>query len=222
MSEPLILAFDSSGPYCAAALLAGDTIVAQNVEEMTKGQAERLMGLLDDTLAQGGASWPELTALGVGIGPGNFTGIRIAVSAARGLALSLGVEAIGVNSLEAIALSAPRTRPVVALVDARGGQVYAAGFRPDGSPMGQIALGTTDSVQAGFDPTAFDVTGFGAEQIAVAKHGTALPFALADLAPTIARIAASRLGQNAPRPAPLYIRAPDAAPPRDPAPVILD
>ena len=86
-SDPTILAFDTSAAHCAAALLRDGEIVTSCAEPMTRGQAERLMPLLHEVLALGGCTWADLDAIGVGIGPGNFTGIRISVSAARGLAL---------------------------------------------------------------------------------------------------------------------------------------
>jgi len=70
---------------------------------MARGQAERLMPMLEEMLAQAGHAWRDLAAIGVGTGPGNFTGIRIAVSAARGLSLALGVPAIGVSGFEILA-----------------------------------------------------------------------------------------------------------------------
>ena len=86
MTHPVILGFDTSGHHCAAALRWGDDQVAHVTEDMAKGQAERLMPLLQALLDQEGYSWADLDAVAVGVGPGNFTGIRIGVSAARGLA----------------------------------------------------------------------------------------------------------------------------------------
>ena len=97
----LILGFDTSGPHCTAALLAGDGLRAARHETLARGQAERLMPMLEEVLAEAGHGWRDLTAIGVGVGPGNFTGIRIAVSAARGLALGLGIPAVGVSGCEA-------------------------------------------------------------------------------------------------------------------------
>ncbi|MGI9388758.1 MAG: tRNA (adenosine(37)-N6)-threonylcarbamoyltransferase complex dimerization subunit type 1 TsaB, partial [Boseongicola sp.] len=101
--DPTILAFDTSAAHCAATLLQGGEIVAARHEEMQKGQAERLFPMLDEVLDEAENSWSDLDGIGVGTGPGNFTGIRIAVSAARGLALSLGVPAVGVNLFDALA-----------------------------------------------------------------------------------------------------------------------
>ncbi|MCK8482986.1 tRNA (adenosine(37)-N6)-threonylcarbamoyltransferase complex dimerization subunit type 1 TsaB [Aliiroseovarius sp. S2029] len=201
--DPLILAFDTSAAHCAAALLSGETIVASRYEDMARGQAERLMPLLEDLLAEAAFSWTDLDAIGVGIGPGNFTGIRISVAAARGLALSLDVPAIGVSSLDAQAFDAQR--PVWSLIDARRDHVYAQYLR-DGAPDDAPML-------------------LSSREVAKLKGARIGPNAMADPAPTIARIAAKRLAAAGPtpipRPAPLYIRAADAAPPRDPAPVIL-
>ncbi len=112
MSDPLILAFDTSAAHCAAALLCGDTVLATRAEEMGRGQAERLFPLLEEVLADKGVVWGDLQAIGVGIGPGNFTGIRISVSAARGLALALRIPAIGISTFDAIALTSDATPAV--------------------------------------------------------------------------------------------------------------
>ncbi|MFD1509540.1 tRNA (adenosine(37)-N6)-threonylcarbamoyltransferase complex dimerization subunit type 1 TsaB [Lacimonas salitolerans] len=128
-SDALVLAFDTSAAHCAAALLSGDRIVAQRAEDMARGQAERLFPLLDDMLTEAGVAWADLTRIGVGIGPGNFTGIRISVSAARGLALSLGIPAIGVSTFDAIRHDQPQAR---AAVPAPRDHVYLV---QDGTPV---------------------------------------------------------------------------------------
>lgn len=113
----LTLSFDTSAAHCAVALTNGDQVLAAFTEALKKGQAERLFPMLEDLLDQAGTTWSDLDRIGVGIGPGNFTGIRIAISAARGLALSLDCPAIGVstfavihhlNPTKAAAVPAPR------------------------------------------------------------------------------------------------------------------
>ncbi|SIS66542.1 tRNA threonylcarbamoyl adenosine modification protein YeaZ [Roseivivax lentus] len=128
-SDRLILGFDTSAAHCAAALLSGDRVLGISAEEMRQGQAERLMPMLEQVLAQAGAGWADLSRIGVGTGPGNFTGIRIAVSAARGLALALDIPAIGVTSFEATD-PAPGSLPAVA---APREQVYL--HRPGAAPI---------------------------------------------------------------------------------------
>lgn len=203
--DPLILAFDTSAAHCAAALLSGDQILAEAWEEMDKGQAERLLPLCEALLAQAGHDWRDLAALAVGTGPGNFTGIRIAVAAARGLALSLGIPAIGVTRLESLAHGLPR--PVTVIEDARRGEAYVQTFTADGA--GRAALCKMGDIA---HPAPY-LTGSAAGPMALPP---AMP-----LTHAIARIAASRLGTDQPRPAPFYLRGADAAPLSDPPPVIL-
>ncbi len=98
--KPLILAFDTSAAHCAAALSLNDRVLDAVCEPMKKGQNERLIGLLEDLMARHSVEWSDLDALGVGVGPGNFTGIRIGISAARGLSLGLDTPAYGVNGFQ--------------------------------------------------------------------------------------------------------------------------
>ncbi|KFE35795.1 tRNA (adenosine(37)-N6)-threonylcarbamoyltransferase complex dimerization subunit type 1 TsaB [Thioclava atlantica] len=203
MRDRMILGFDTSAAHCAAALLSGDEIVALRAEEMGRGQAERLMPLLEEMLAEQGIGWRDLSVIGVGIGPGNFTGVRIAVAAARGLALSLKIPAIGVSSLDALAEDGPR--PMRALLDARRGDVYVQDF--GGGPRPSPDLVPRDEAIAEAAAEGLDIVeGVSAEALATA----------------IARIAARRADTQQPRPAPLYLRSADAAPPADPPPRILD
>jgi tRNA threonylcarbamoyl adenosine modification protein YeaZ len=94
-------------------LLCGPKVLATKAEEMGRGQAEHLIPLLEQLLAENGRTWADLDAIGVGVGPGNFTGIRISVSAARGLALGLNIPAIGVSSFDAIRADHPDLTPAV-------------------------------------------------------------------------------------------------------------
>jgi tRNA threonylcarbamoyladenosine biosynthesis protein TsaB len=196
-----ILAFDCSAPHCAAALLWQGGVILRD-EPMEKGQAERLMPLLEELLAEAGLVWADLKALAVGTGPGNFTGVRIAVSAARGLALGLGIPAVGVTRLEALAHGLPR--PVMVIEDARRDQLYVQLFAPGGAGVAHLADRITPICPA---------TGSGAGP-------AALPPAM-PLVEAIARIAAACADTPQPAPAPFYLRGADAAPPSDPPPVIL-
>ncbi|NHB76258.1 tRNA (adenosine(37)-N6)-threonylcarbamoyltransferase complex dimerization subunit type 1 TsaB [Rhodobacter calidifons] len=196
-----ILAFDTSAAHCAAALLLQGRVI-QRLEPMERGQAERLMPMLEEVLAEGGIGWRDLRALAVGTGPGNFTGVRIAVAAARGLALGLGIPAVGVSRLEALAHGLPR--PLVVIEDARRGQVYVQLFTPAGPGPAHLADRIVPAC-----PATGSAAGPGA-----------LPPAM-PLVEAIARIGAERAASPQPSPAPFYLRGADAAPPADPPPVIL-
>jgi len=197
-----ILAFDTSAAHCAAALLLGDRVILRD-EPMEKGQAERLVPLLEEVLAEGGITWRDLKALAVGTGPGNFTGVRIAVATARGLALGLGIPAIGVTRLEALSYGLPR--PVTVIEDARRGEIYVQRFAAGGPEAARLA-------QVG-EAVAGPVTG------SAAGYGSLLP--AMPLVEAIARIGAERATGPKTRPAPFYLRGADAAPSSDPPPVIL-
>ena len=185
-----LLAFDTSAAHCAAALLLDDRVITR-VDEMAKGQAEHLMPMLEEMLAAERLTWADLDGVGVGVGPGNFTGIRIALSAARGLALGLGKPAIGVNGFDARAHG--EVLPFTATIPAPRGQSYVQNFDPTGA---------TDVPQQLMQEAGQQKT-------------------TADLIAATARVAADRLHSQADRPSPMYIRSADAAPPRDPAPTIL-
>ena len=200
-----VLAFDTSAAHCAAALLLPGGRVLNRLEPMEMGQAERLMPLLEELLQAAGLGWSDLTRLAVGTGPGNFTGVRIAVAAARGLALGLGIPAIGITRLEALAFGLPR--PITVVEDARRGEVYVQGFGTETSEA--LLLDGSDL------PHVLET----AQVTGSAAGPAALPPAM-PLAEAMARLAAARdLPQ--PRPAPFYLRGADAAPPSDPPPVIL-
>lgn len=189
-----LLAFDTSAAHVAAALHVDGTLVQSRLQPMKRGQAEQLMPTLEEMLGAQGLSWRTLDAIGVGIGPGNFTGIRISVSAARGLALGLGVPAIGVDRFDLIDhLSGGQGLACVPATQDRlyirqSGAVPRLAEREDAEALG-LALQ--------FEPEGFNP------------------------APLIAQIAATRLSADHPRPAPLYIKEADAAPARDAPPRLI-
>lgn len=193
-----ILAFDTSGAHCAAAIVwpSGARKPTCAVDVMAKGQAEALLPMIEQLLHAQGLVWADLAAIGVGVGPGNFTGIRISVALARGLALGLGVAAIGVSSFDARALGCDLADFWVTIPAPRG-QFYAQRFGQNAPAM------LRDAPPLGAPVLAVD--GFDA----------------ADLVLNIAGIAAHRLGGQNPAPAPFYLRPADAAPPSDLPPAIL-
>lgn len=211
--DRLTIGFDTSAAHCAAALVLGDRVLVLREEAMATGQAERLMPLLAEVLAEAGLGWRDIARIGVGTGPGNFTGTRIAVAAARGLALGLGVPAVGVDLFAARSLGLPR--PLAVVEDARRGEIHLQVFGPEGpQPPGLMEPSGLATVIG-----ALPLTGSAAQAAAALTGSVVLPPAM-PLAVAIARIAASA-PEGVPRPAPVYLRAADAAPPRAAPPAIL-
>lgn len=160
MTEPLILGFDTSAAHCAAALIRGNSVLHAFGENMARGQAERLIGLLNETLTSQGLDWSDLSALAVGVGPGNFTGIRIGVSAARGLAMGLGIPSYGVTGFEArMRLAAPGTRVAIA---APREMAYIL------NPDGPISVPMDDIAHPAPEPTPAELA------VAIAEHAVSL------------------------------------------------
>ncbi len=144
----IVLGFDTATPATAVALRLADGTTLRARDDPAPGErpghTARLLPLADDLLAQAGVGWSALQRIAVGVGPGTFTGLRVGVATARGLAQSLGVEVVGVGTLEVLARAALRAavgegeqQPhVLAAIDARRGEAFAAawGAESDGPP----------------------------------------------------------------------------------------
>jgi tRNA threonylcarbamoyladenosine biosynthesis protein TsaB len=117
----LVLAFDTATDRAASALVDGGEVLGERCS-----RASTLLADVDALLRQAGAQPHDVTGLAVGIGPGSFTGIRIGLAAARGLALALDVPAAGVSTLDAFAAGAPAATPVI---DAKRREVFVPGPR---------------------------------------------------------------------------------------------
>ncbi len=130
-AEKPVLGIDTSGSACAAALVCGGQAVAQRNEPRDKGRVERLFPMMFEIMSEAGCDWRDLKALAVVTGPGNHTGIRLAVSAARGLSLSLGIPAVGVSAFAAACLGVDQ--PCLVMVEAPRGRAHAK-MIPGGEP----------------------------------------------------------------------------------------
>src|SRR5690348_13641272 len=104
-----ILAFDTSGAVCAAAVLRGGVLAARRAAPMERGHAQALAPMLADTMAEAGLGFDALDAIGVTVGPGAFTGIRIGLATARGIGLAAALPVYGVTGFAAIASAVPES-----------------------------------------------------------------------------------------------------------------
>lgn len=209
----ILLSIDTAGIDCSAAVYDTDsaTLLSAVSEEIGKGHAERLMDVIDQALDLASVDFKSVGRIAVVIGPGSFTGIRVGVATARGLALSLGVECVGVTTLEALAAYELREHssgaPIVVAMDAKRDEIYAQAFSVTGEPLNDAAALSAAGVESLAGSLSARLTGSWAARLA----GAADARDRFDIA-TVARIGAGKKNVGAQRPKPLYLRGPDAKP----------
>ena len=211
-----LLVIDTALGLCTAAASDGGRIVARS-EPMARGHQEALAPLARAVMAEAGLAFGDLVGIGVTVGPGSFTGLRVGLAFAQGLGAAVDRPVVGLSTLDALAASAESDDgPVAAIVDARRGQVYARLFASDGSPLDAAEATPLTALGGRLDQAgaAGRLVGTGARLAAeAAPLWTALDLA----GPTpralirLTERALSRGEFGAPRPQ--YLRAPDATPP---------
>jgi len=206
-----ILALDTALAACSAAVWAdGRTLAAEQVA-MQRGQAEAVIPMVERVLRAAGLGYGELDRFAVTVGPGSFTGIRVGLAAARGLALATGKPLIGVTALEALAATAQRSIPILAAIAARRGEIYAQLFDGTDTAPRAMTIAAASALALGSSGVA---VGDGAALLALPVGWRVLDVTLPDCT-AIATLAAARPVPDRP-PGPLYLRAPDATPAKVP------
>ncbi len=156
----IVLGLDTATPATVVGLRLADgrTLQARDDPEAQQrpGHATRLLPLANDLLAEANIDWHELERIAVGVGPGTFTGLRIGIATARGLAQSLGVELVGVSSLRALAHGASdQAQRVLAVIDARRREVFLAAYE-DGQELIAPQAVSPDGVAELLESAAID------------------------------------------------------------------
>ena len=206
-----VLAFDTSAAHCAVSLFINGECFDERIEPMVKGQAERLFPLCEKILTLANISWRKLDAIGVCIGPGNFTGVRVGVSAARGLSLSLKIPAIGISRLEAMALDSKSKASVI--MDARQDKIYIQDFF-DGIASNKPKIINTQNADFSIDA----IINSDDKNIDLFKNVNVPKCTLPN---AIARLAINRIGSENSRPAPMYLQEPNADLPKEQPPKLI-
>ena len=132
-----LLAIETSTECCSVALLHGDALIERS-ELAPRRHAELVLPMAESLLREAGLKRTQLDGIAVGRGPGAFTGVRLAISVAQGLAFALDLPVVTVSSLAALAMQAPRNEAsTLAVIDARMGEVYAGAFAHDANGLVQ-------------------------------------------------------------------------------------
>lgn len=213
-----ILAIDTSHGVCSVAISDGDVIIAEKTDLEPTKQAERLLPTINQLLLDNKISYSELAAIAADIGPGSFTGVRIGLAAARGIALAAKLPLIGVTSLEALAYEARLENSdaaILAVLDARRGQVYVQDFYKNHESE-PLMLEYAD-VASKYTSQQFTIVGDGASLIEPHMQQSGANYSIIEgytipNASAVAKAAFDKFkhGNFSVNPAPLYIRPPDA------------
>lgn len=199
-AEKTTLAIDTTAAQCAVALVSGDQEKVRS-ERMERGHAERLMQMIEEVT---GEDYERLDRIAVCTGPGSFTGIRVGLSAARGLAMGLGVPCIGISRFEVLAfMHGPADGEIIVSIRGRGDVIYLQNFRnggPENSPYQSTEM--PEGQVCGDGVPGADISAALIDPVALARL--------------------SALRPDSAYPAPLYLRDAEAAPSRDVPPKLLD
>jgi tRNA threonylcarbamoyladenosine biosynthesis protein TsaB len=216
-----VLAIDTALAACSAAVLdtANGGIVASESLPMTRGHAEALMPLIARVVKKSGVAFAALERVVVTTGPGSFTGLRVGISAARGLGVATDIPVVGVTTLSAYAapyLAADDQIPVVVAIDARHEHVYLQVFGAGGRTLIAARLAPLNEAVRAASEAPARIVGSAAKAVAGGLAQTAPAPVIVDArdAPDIAWVAqiGAAVSEAQAPPKPQYLRAPDAQP----------
>lgn len=199
----LILAFDTTAAACSLVLWRDGDVLHSARVVMDYGQAEALMPMIEQAMAAAGLSYAELDRIAVTIGPGSFTGVRVGLAAARGIAMAADKPVVGVTTMDVLAHAVPESElrnsaGVIVAIDTKRGDFFAQKFTVGRAAIGEIVTLTPDELRTWSGSDSWIVVGTEAD---------ALPDAV-----VLARLAAERAPQ-AGGPMPLYVHAPSVTMP---------
>jgi len=221
----MILALDTCFNACSVAIGPGSGGVVDSVverfEEMPSGQAERLLPMIAEALAEAKITLADVTLIAVTSGPGTFTGTRIGIAAAKGLALDRAIPLVGLSSLHLIArevaVRASPTRDICVAIDVRREELYVQVFDPSGLiSRTEPTLMTVKQVLEIVRLRDVVLTGSGVSLMA--EHGAFQPGDCLEMPTALPKaryaldVVSARRQQGARAISPLYLRAPDAKP----------
>lgn len=216
----ILLGLDTALSACSVAVTRDGEVLAAASEPMLRGHQERLAPMVQAAMTAAGVPFAAVDRVGVTVGPGSFTGLRVGIAAARGFALATNKPAIGLTTLAAFAaplIAEDDTLPVVAAIDARHEHVYLQVFGPGGRTLVPPRVASLrDALRAATTSRGARLVGTGASLLAAAWPTSERPPRSVEQrgAPDIDWIA--QLGAAAPEdagpPKPLYLKPPDAQP----------
>ena len=214
-SERAILALDTAGASCSVALWRG-SLIAQQHEEMLRGQSERLLPMIVELLDGVAWSFADLDALAVTRGPGAFTGLRIGLAAVRGLAFARALPVVAVTCFEAVAVAIPqaqrRDRCLAVALESRRQDIYLQTFDLEDRPLSPPAAVSLEDLGSRLSEGRWLLAGDAKRRAAARCAGDRVRLYDGDdrvTAARVAQLAAGRPAEAGGRLEPLYLRPPD-------------
>ena len=217
-----ILAIDTAGAACSAALWRDGRVIAGRFEAMRRGHAERLVPMIEAVMAEGAAKYSDLEFVAVTLGPGGFTGVRIGLATARGLALACGRPLVGMSSFRVLAAAAKADVPpdgsLAVVIDAKRRDLYVQSFAVDLQPQSDPLSILPEALADFLPPGPLVLVGDGAAQASAGLDAADRPYTISrapgvvDAARLAELVAAREFDAAAGPPEPLYLRPPDATP----------
>ena len=214
-----ILALDASGAACSVAVMQGGNLIAARREPMDRGHAEALMPLVLGAMDEAAINFTDLAAIAVGVGPGSFTGIRIALAAARGLGLAAKRPVVGIDSFSAVAAQLARSdlagRSLLVVIESKRNELFGQYFDSDLRVIGGPLVLAPGALLQQRPAGSLLIAGDGAVRM---PAGVGIEAAGKDLRPDARAIARLALAGHAVLAArPLYLRGADVTLPRETA-----
>jgi tRNA threonylcarbamoyladenosine biosynthesis protein TsaB len=223
----IVLGVDAASTACSAAVLIDGRVAAERFMAMERGQAEALVPMIGEVLANAGVAVAGLGAVAVTVGPGAFTGVRIGLAAARGLAVATGLPCVGITTFEAVAEPvAGELGPgatLVAAIESKREEIFLQAFDGALVPLGEAFAATPEEAAARLPGGELVVAGDAAQRLIaglVLGRGRAARIAAASGPPRASYVAMIgerrvRAGAVGGLPRPFYLRPPDARPMMD-------
>ena len=198
----MLLALDTSSDYVSLALFDDNKPVAHIHQNMVTGQAESLFPMLQDLFKKANVSSKDLSCIAVAVGPGSFTGVRIALATARAFALALNIPVIGITNFEAAAYNIKQ--PVTVVLNTKRGDFFVQDFDAEGHPTCPAKIQTSEQLAK---RSPFNATGSGVELLAKTVHCTPISSGLSE-AEAVGYVALTRPQSHLPA-VPIYLREAD-------------
>ncbi len=213
-----VLAFDTTTAACSVALWCDGVIEGALCDPMVHGQAEALVPNIERVLAKAGHDYSAIDRIAVTVGPGSFTGVRVGLATARGLAVATGCPIVGLATTEVLAQEAAGSGnglPVAVAIDARRAEVYLQCFDETGRALDEVVCLLPEAAAQYLDDQAWHLVGDGTARLVPFLGQSVQESALG--VPNAAVLAAIAAARPVPdhTPGPLYVRPPDAVLPKN-------